>query len=183
MNKLVLILCTALALLTAPRAGANEPIDPAKEAAINRLFDAMEFEKTMAQTMNAMKAAMPQQMMGGARAAIESAKLPEDKKREALAKVEAEMPALADTLLNQFLGKEFLDDVQKNTIQLYARHFTTEDIDQLADFYRSPVGRKTLTKMPVIMQESMQLTMQQMQRRFPLIQEEVMKRFKPAAAQ
>jgi uncharacterized protein len=183
MNKLVLILCAAVALFTLPPASASEPIDAAKEAAINRLLDAMEFEKTMAQAMNMMKVAMPRQMLDGARAAIESSKLAEDKKREAIARIEAEMPALSDTLLNQFLGKEFLDDVQKNTIRIYSRHFTTEEIDQLAAFYRSPVGQKTLAKMPVIMQESVQFAMQQMQRTAPLIEKEVMKRFKPAAAQ
>ncbi|MDX2217503.1 MAG: DUF2059 domain-containing protein [Burkholderiales bacterium] len=183
MKKLVLILCNAIALLGAPFVSANETVDASKEAAINRLFDAMDFEKTMSQSMNLMKASMPQQMMGAARSTIESSRLSEDQKREAIAKIEAEMPSLSNTLMNQFLGKEFLDDVQKNAIQLYARHFTTEEIDQLADFYRSPVGRKTMAKIPVIMQESMQFTMQQMQRRAPLIQEEVTKRFKPSAAQ
>lgn len=183
MNKLVLILCSAAALLGAPAVSAREAIDAAKEAAINRLFDAMEFEKTMSQSMAMMKAAMPKQMLGAARASIESSSLAEDKKREAIAKIEAEMPALSETLLSKFLGKDFLDDVQKNAIQIYARHFTTEEIDQLADFYRSPVGRKTQAKMPLILQESMQFTMQQMQRRAPLIEAEVVKRFKPSAAQ
>jgi hypothetical protein len=93
------------------------------------------------------------------------------------------MPAMSASLLDQFMGKEFLDDIQKTTIQIYSRHFTTEEIDQLASFYHSPIGKKALAKMPVIMQESMQMTMQQLQRRMPQIQAEAMKRFKPAGVQ
>lgn len=183
MINLIKIIAVTLALLGATTGRASETIDAAKEAAINRLFDAMEFEKTMSNTMNVMKASMPQQMLGGARAAIESSELPVEKKREAIAKIEAEMPAMSESLLNQFMGKEFMDDIQKSTIQIYGRHFTTEEIDQLAAFYRSPIGKKALAKMPVIMQESMQFTMQQLQRRMPLIQAEAMKRFKPVGAQ
>jgi uncharacterized protein len=168
MKMLIQVLAVALCLLGASAASASESIDAAKEAAINRLFDAMEFEKTM------------QQMMCCARSAIQSSALPDEKKSEALAKLEAEMPAMSSALMDQFVGKEFLDDVQKTTIQIYARHFTVEDLDQLSAFYRSPIGKKMLTKMPVIMQESMQVTMQQLQRRLPAIQEELMKRVQPA---
>jgi hypothetical protein len=38
---------------------------------------------------------------------------------------------------------------------VYARNLTIEEMKQLADFYRSPVGQTFLKKMPVIVQESM----------------------------
>ncbi|MBL8517877.1 MAG: DUF2059 domain-containing protein [Betaproteobacteria bacterium] len=180
MRKLIQGACFVLAAAFTHAASAGEPIDAAKEAALNRLFDAMDFEKTLQQTMGAMKAALPQQMAAGARGAIEQSGMSEEKKREALTKLDEEMPKLGATLMDQFLGKEFLDDVQKSTIQIYGRHFTTAEIDELAAFYRSPIGKKMMTKLPVITQESMQFTMQQVQKRIPLIQQEAMKRFGPA---
>lgn len=40
---------------------------------------------------------------------------------------------------------------------VYARNLTIDEMKQLADFYRSPVGQTFLKKMPVIVQESMVL--------------------------
>jgi hypothetical protein len=40
---------------------------------------------------------------------------------------------------------------------VYARNLTIDEMKQLADFYRSPVGQTFLKKMPVIFQESMAL--------------------------
>jgi hypothetical protein len=38
---------------------------------------------------------------------------------------------------------------------IYARTFTTDELQQLTAFYRGPIGQKFLDKMPVIAQESM----------------------------
>lgn len=40
---------------------------------------------------------------------------------------------------------------------VYARNFTADEMQQLATFYRSPVGQKFLDKMPIVMQESMSI--------------------------
>jgi len=42
-------------------------------------------------------------------------------------------------------------------VPIYAKHFTHEEINRLLEFYRTPVGRKVIDKMPSIMQESMSL--------------------------
>ena len=38
---------------------------------------------------------------------------------------------------------------------MYARHFTVTELRQIAAFYKTPVGVKTLTIMPQLMNESM----------------------------
>ena len=38
---------------------------------------------------------------------------------------------------------------------VYAQHFTTEELTQISAFYDSPVGRKMVKEMPVILSESM----------------------------
>jgi hypothetical protein len=54
---------------------------------------------------------------------------------------------------------EFMKDVKPETlieliIPIYAKHFTDEDVIQLTDFYRTPLGKKVIEKMPLISQES-----------------------------
>lgn len=38
---------------------------------------------------------------------------------------------------------------------IYTKYYTSEDIDGLIKFYQSPLGQKTMTTLPNIMQESM----------------------------
>lgn len=50
--------------------------------------------------------------------------------------------ARRDTLVNMF-------------VEIYDRHFSTEEMKQLLDFYRGPVGKKLLGETPAIARESM----------------------------
>jgi hypothetical protein len=36
---------------------------------------------------------------------------------------------------------------------LYARHFSTDELEQMVGFYKSPVGQKMVTEQPKMMQE------------------------------
>jgi uncharacterized protein len=47
------------------------------------------------------------------------------------------------------------DVFAEGVAEIYARNFTVEELQQVAAFYRGPVGQKFLEKMPVIAQESM----------------------------
>jgi hypothetical protein len=40
---------------------------------------------------------------------------------------------------------------------IYARNFTADELRQLTDFYRGPIGQKFLEEMPVVAQESLAL--------------------------
>jgi uncharacterized protein len=44
--------------------------------------------------------------------------------------------------------------------QIYARHFTADEIRQVTNFYRTPVGEKFLRKQPEIMQQTFALGQQ-----------------------
>lgn len=57
---------------------------------------------------------------------------------------------------------EFMKDVKPEAlidliIPVYAKYYTDEDINQLIDFYRTPLGKKVVERMPSISQESYQL--------------------------
>ncbi|MCG8354672.1 MAG: DUF2059 domain-containing protein [Kiloniellales bacterium] len=50
-----------------------------------------------------------------------------------------------------------LPEFQGLSAELYARHFTAAELDEVIAFYRTPVGQKTIEKLPVITQESIRL--------------------------
>ena len=47
------------------------------------------------------------------------------------------------------------DSLASMFIDIYDRHFSTEDVKQLLEFYKSPVGKKLLGETPEIARESM----------------------------
>lgn len=46
------------------------------------------------------------------------------------------------------------DDLINLIVPIYDKHFTEEDINALVAFYDTPVGKKMVEKLPLIMQES-----------------------------
>lgn len=49
--------------------------------------------------------------------------------------------------------------MEKDFLALYMNVFSESEIRELTAFYRTPLGQKTIEKMPQLTQESMQLTM------------------------
>jgi hypothetical protein len=47
-----------------------------------------------------------------------------------------------------------MEELLNANAQIYARHFTAEEMRQLTDFYRTPAGVKLLQKQPEVFQES-----------------------------
>lgn len=58
-----------------------------------------------------------------------------------------------DEIVNEFNGNEIV----KLIIPIYEKHYTEEEIDQLILFYQSPIGKKMVEKMPLVIQESMEI--------------------------
>lgn len=55
-------------------------------------------------------------------------------------------------------------------VDIYDRHFSDEEVAAMLDFYRTDAGQSILEKMPVITQESMQMSQVMMQEAIPKIQ-------------
>ena len=62
---------------------------------------------------------------------------------------------VAEDFFKDFMSEVNFDELVELTIPIYEKHFTHDDIKQMIAFYQSPIGKKLLKKMPVIMQESM----------------------------
>lgn len=58
-----------------------------------------------------------------------------------------------DRLLAQVRARR--GELEEMMADVYARHFTSDDVRQLLAFYRTPVGQKLLAMQPAVLQESM----------------------------
>ncbi len=71
----------------------------------------------------------------------------------------------------QLMREELNWDKVKDPIKsIYGAHFTNTEIRDLINFYKTDTGRKTLEKLPVIMQESMAISQQALANVLPQIQ-------------
>ena len=55
-----------------------------------------------------------------------------------------------------FLDDKGMKELTDRMVPIYQRHFSSEDIDGMLAFYRSPLGRKVIAEMPATMAEAMQ---------------------------
>ncbi len=61
------------------------------------------------------------------------------------------------------LLQDFLTKVMAEQPAIYAKHFTAEELREMVNFYRSPVGQKALRELPQVMAETMTQAMPKMQ--------------------
>ena len=57
--------------------------------------------------------------------------------------------------LEEFKKEVKAEDITNMIIPIYDKYYTESDIDQLIAFYNSPIGKKMISTMPQVMQESM----------------------------
>jgi hypothetical protein len=76
-------------------------------------------------------------------------------------------------------------EMRKQMKELYEKHFTESEILEMTEFYRTPLGQKTLSAMPAIMQDSTKMADPLVQKEMPAFQQKVAeiveKHQKPAA--
>ena len=63
--------------------------------------------------------------------------------------------AQADTALDKAIG---WDKLKPDLVALYTSQFSETELNQLIDFYQSPLGKKMLTRLPELNARSAQLT-------------------------
>ncbi|NBA97251.1 DUF2059 domain-containing protein [Pseudomonas sp. R5(2019)] len=86
-------------------------------------------------------------------------------------------PASKKTVLDSYQAKAnaALDSaigwnkLKPDMIKLYTTNFTETELKDLVAFYKSPLGRKVLEKMPVVTQQSAQLTQQKLESAVPVV--------------
>jgi hypothetical protein len=53
--------------------------------------------------------------------------------------------------------KKSLSELEEPIVAIFDKNFTDDEIKQLIAFYKTPLGQKVVTQMPVVMQQSAQL--------------------------
>ncbi|MDY7561428.1 DUF2059 domain-containing protein [Pseudomonas sp. 10B1] len=74
--------------------------------------------------------------------------------------------AKANAALDQSIG---WDKLKPDMVKLYTANFTEGELKELVAFYQSPLGKKVLTKMPELTQQSAQLTQGKLEAAVPVV--------------
>ena len=138
---------------------------PPSEASIKELLDVTQVRKLLDATMSQMDAFMQQamqQVTQGQAITPELQKEIEKSRAEAMA-----------------MMKEILDwnRLEPMYVRVYQKSFTQQEIENLIAMYKTPAGQTLLTKMPVVMQNTMtemQQLMQPMMQRIERMQQKIM---------
>ena len=146
-----LILAIAL-MATFPAFAAEKPASEASIRELLALTDAKNLLNGVYQQMDGMLEQSLKQSMGDK---------PLNDEQQKLA---AEMRAKIVELMQADMGWEKLEPIY---IKLYTDTFTQTDIDGMLKFYKTPAGGALLKKMPLLMQNVMQMMTTQMQEVVP----------------
>lgn len=162
-------------LLVAGQVFAQPAVDAEQKAAVRELLDAMNFKQMMSQMAGAMSAQMPQMMDQLVDGMAGGAKLSAEQKAEAKKLAQEAGAGTSKRLMEIYNDAQFISGVEDIMSRAYARHFTTAEIKATVAFYTSPAGRKALTVMPQMMQETMPEMMALMSPRMNEVMESVAK--------
>ena len=162
----------------APAAAAPAPVvvTPEARAAIKELLDVMNTKENLGKTFSAMAQTLPPQMAQAMNQQIENNVLltPEQK-----AKVRAGMTEPFNNALKEAQGimsnPKLVDDTIDKMYGIYAKYYTVPEIKQLVQFYKSPLGAKTLTAMPQAINESLQAGVSNFQPRIAAVMDKTLK--------
>ena len=86
-----------------------------------------------------------------------------------------EIPPRAIDVAKEVLDQEFRkafsapDGLTAGIVRVYAKHFTAEDVKALIAFYDTDIGKKVVTTMPAMTQESMAAAQKWAEREMPRI--------------
>jgi uncharacterized protein len=129
---------------------ASAEVDAAKQAKVQELFDAMHMDRTMEQMMTTINGMIEQtvQTTPGVNQMTEQ--------QRALIKdfTDKAMKLSHDALSWKSLEPEY--------VKIYGAEYTTEEIEAITAFYKSPAGQTMLSKTPELMQASMKVVQARM---------------------
>ena len=151
-------LAISLIVLSPPAIQADEE---SKEKIISEIFDVMQYEKMLDQ----MFAVTGEQMISQLKA------LGED--------TDVDLEAVFGEFWDE-IAEELKTGIRPFTSQLWAKHYTEEELKELLEFYRSDVGRKSIETAPQIMQETMAWANQKLASSVPQMKERIEARVKAA---
>ncbi|RQH09731.1 DUF2059 domain-containing protein [Paraburkholderia dinghuensis] len=125
-------------------AAAAAPVDPAKQAAIKDLLDAIDAEKLVGAIGNSAQMQAKQLVPAILSDALSENKTMTDKQKQASVPTlqKTAVPKLVDGAGQVFTTDAFKNDAMQAQYEAYAKYYSVQEIKDLTTFYRSPTGRK-----------------------------------------
>jgi hypothetical protein len=123
---------------------AAAPVDPAKQAAIKDLLDAIDAQKLVGAIGNSAQMQAKQYVPEILSAALSENKTLNDKQKQAAVPTlqKNAVPKLVDSAGQVFASDSFRQDAMQAQYDAYAKYYSTDEIKDLTKFYKSPTGRK-----------------------------------------
>jgi uncharacterized protein len=150
-------------------------VDGEQKAAVKELLDAMNFKQVLSQMGNMMTQQMPQMMEKMLESAPGMSKMTPDEKVEARKMVQQASSDSLKSVNEIYNDPQIVQGFEDIMARAYAKHFSTAEIRATTAFYVSPAGKKALTIMPQMMQETMPEMMAMMAPRMNAMMEKVAK--------
>ncbi|MGV2288958.1 DUF2059 domain-containing protein [Trinickia sp. YCB016] len=129
---------------TTAAAPAAAPVDPAKQAAIKELLEAIDAQKLVGAIGNSAQMQAKQLVPAILSDALSENKTLTDKQKQASvpALQKNAVPKLVDSAGQVFATDSFRQDAMQAQYDAYAKYYSTQEIKDLTTFYKSPTGRK-----------------------------------------
>ena len=156
MKSAAVLLSCVFCLAVSPVIAADRP---ASDASVKRLLEVTDTRKMLDTALSQMDELIKSSIK---QAAAGQSLTPE---QEAV-KLETQGKMVA--LLKEELNWDFLEPMY---IEAYRKTFTQKEINAMLSFYTSPAGRAVTSKMPLVMQNSMQTIQERMSTLAPKIQQ------------
>jgi len=123
---------------------AAAPVDPAKQAAIKDLLDAIDAQKLVGAIGNSAQMQAKQLVPAILSDALSENKSLTDKQKQASVPTlqKNTVPKLVDSAGQVFATDSFRQDAMQAQYDAYAKYYSTQEIKDLTAFYKSPTGRK-----------------------------------------
>ncbi len=145
--------------LLVPNAFAQQPVDAAKRAKVEELFTVMRLDHTMDQLM----AAIRQQTGNIVKSAPGFDQMTPEQKKITEQFQQKVMATAMETVGWKAMEPDMLN--------LYASTYSTQEIDGIIAFYKSPVGQTMLDKTPELSQKSIAITQERAKALQPKLQQ------------
>ena len=176
MKKFLVALTAAAAFAALPSFAIAAPAtDPQTTAAVKSMLDAMDIRKGMVASFAEMEKTVPTMMRQQLEAMIKAdPSMSAEKKNQALANIDSVLPGVLQAMNKVFRDPTLVDDMINEMVPLYVNNFTTAEINELAAFYRTPLGRKMMATMPRLAAESMAIGQRVVAPRLGKLMEDIM---------
>jgi hypothetical protein len=149
-NVILMLLC-ALSAPVVMAAGPTPKAADSKTGLAIELMQATHYERNMQAMQSQIRTLMQAQFA----------------ELEECAAAKPVMREFADAVTDKLNATLMSEDLKVDIAALYAEVFNEEELREITEFYRSPLGRKMLDRMPELMQKSMQVSQERMKPLMP----------------